>query len=189
VEREDPVNHDDETMKDIRRWYHDHGIPYQEDDWGPRDEVGESIGRQVEEGERTREVRSSASTPDRMWWWEKQQFPWRERTPSEREWANTLEDFFTPYLAMLPGPKLRLMEQVFNDTRTFAEVAEAGAYADRSGPRKAVQRALRDLTRRIAEDNPHWEPPADARRRNYAEEEEAARFVFVKYVTDRLGAS
>ena len=181
------MNPDDETLKDIRRWYHEHGLPYQEEDWGPRGLTGESAGPQVQEGERTKEVRSSASTPDRMWWWEKQQFPWRKRTPSEQEWAEALEDFFTPYLAMLPGPKLRLMEHVFNDLRTYDEAAEEAGYFDRSGARKAVQGALRALTRLIAEDNPEWEPPADGRRRNYVEEEEAARFVFVKYVTDRLG--
>lgn len=188
------MNPDDETLKDIRRWYHEHGMPYQEEDWGPRDLTGESAGMQRQEAEpgpggALSRVNPSDPTPDRMWWWEKQQFPWRARTPTEQEWAETLEDFFTPYLAMLAGPKLRLMEHVFNDLRTYDEAAEEAGYFDRSGARKAVQGALRALTRLIAEDNPHWEPPADGRRRNYVEEEEAARFVFIKYVTDRLGAS
>ncbi|MES2155991.1 MAG: hypothetical protein V4510_12730 [bacterium] len=178
--------HDDETLKDIRRWYQEHGMPYQEDDWGLRSATGESEGRQMQEPERG--TRSSASTPDRMWWWEKQQFPWRGRTPGEREWAETLEDFFTPYLALLPGPKLRLMEQVFNDTRTYAEVGEESGIS-RQGAHQSVQRALRALTRVIAEDNPNWESTGDGRSRDYDDEEEAARFVFVKYVTDRLGAS
>jgi len=179
---------DDElTAKDIRRWYTEHGMPYLEEDWGERAETGESSGPQVQEGERTKEVRSTAATPDRMWWWEKQTFPWRARTLEEKEWALALESFFTPYVALLPRPKGNLLQQVFNDLRTYADVGEE-AGIKRQSAHEAVERAVRDLTRLIASDDPLFRPPPDGRKRDYEEESRAARRVFVVFLRQHFAA-
>jgi hypothetical protein len=180
------MNPDDLTLADIRRWYHEHGMPYEEEDWGPRDEHGESAGPQNQRQERKDLVRSSDSSPGRLWWWEKQIFPWRPRTPHERDWANLLDDFFMPYIAMLPRPKLNLVQQLFNDLKTYTEVAEYEGTA-RSTAHENVQRAVRDLTRLIANDDPLFRPPADGRRRDYEEETRAARRVFIIFLNKRLG--
>lgn len=178
---------DDLTLADIRRWYHDHGMPFEEEDWGPRDETGESIGRQVQQPERSpgkdgsTSVRSTAATPDRMWWWEKQRFPWRERSIEEKRWLYLLDAFFAPYLAMLPRQKGNLVRQVFGEGMTYTEVGEEAGIA-RQSAHEGVQRAVRDLTRLIALDDPMFNPPRDGRRRDYAEETRAARRVFVVYL-------
>jgi hypothetical protein len=172
---------DDLTAADIRRWYHEHGIPYEDEDWGPRSEVGESIGQQVQEGERTREVRSTAATPDRMWWWEKQRFPWRERSADEKRWMYLLDEFFAPYIAMMPRPKGNLLRQVFGERATFSEAGTESGMS-KQGAQQATARAVRDLTRLIAHDDPLFRPERDGRRRDYEEEARSARRVFMVYV-------
>ncbi len=175
---------DDQTLADIRRWYHDNGMPFEEEDWGPRSETGESSGPQVQDREREGRdgIRSSASTPDRMWWWEKQRFPWRERTQGEKEWLYLLDAFFAPYIAMLPRPKGNLVRQVFGEQMTYREVAEEAGLFDRSGARKRVLAAVRDLTRLIANDDALFSPPPDGRERDHEAEARAARRVFMIYV-------
>lgn len=175
---------DELTLKDIRRWYHKNRMPFEEEDWGPQAETGESIGPQTQDREREGRdgVRSSATTPDRMWWWEKQRFPWRPRTSEEKRWLYALDAFFAPYLAMLPRPKGNLVRQVFGELLTYAEVADDEGLFDRSGARKRVLAAVRDLTRLIANDDPLFRPPPDGRRRDYEEEAKAARRVFVVFL-------
>jgi hypothetical protein len=176
---------DDMTLNDIKRWYHDNGMRYEHEDWGLRDEVGESAGEQHQTQERKDLVRSSDSTPGRLWWWEKQVFPWRARTRQEIDRQNLLDDFFAPYLSMLPYPKLNLVQQVFNDLSTYTELAQSEKRA-RSTVHEATALALRDLTRIIANDDPTFKQPADGRRRDYAEEQRAARNVLDAYLTRRL---
>lgn len=178
------TDHDDLTLRDIRRWYSDHGMPYLEEDWGERDESGESSGQQVQEGERTREVRSTAATPDRMWWWEKQHFPWRPRSDEEKEWALTLEEFFTPYVALLPRAKGNLLQQVFGDLRTYGDVGREEGKS-RQAAQQATQRALRALVQLVANDDPLFRPSTP---RDYEEESRAARRVFVLYLSERRSA-
>ena len=177
---------DEMTFADIRRWYHQHGMPYEEEDWGPRSEVGESIGLQVQPREREGRdgVRSTASTPDRMWWWEKQHFPWHPRSLVEKQWVQLLDDFFTPYLAMLPRPKGNLVRQVYGEQRTYTEVGQESGIA-RQSAHEAVQRAVRDLTRLIANDDPLFCPTPDGRRRSYDEEAQAAHRVFAAYLVTK----
>lgn len=172
---------------DIKQWYQDHGLPYLEEDWGDRDENGESIGPQTQQPQRAAgaSVRSIGSTPDMMWWWEKQAFPWRERGHEEAQWLALLDDFFAPYLALLPRAKGNLLRQVFGDLATYDEVATIEDLYDRSHARKATQRALRALTRLVANDDPLFRPNPDRRKRDYEEEARAARRVFMVYVNRR----
>ncbi len=116
-----------------------------------------------------------------MWWWEKQHFPWRERTADEKRWIYLLDAFFVPYIAMLPRAKGNLVRQVFGERLTYQEVAdEAGG--KRQSAHEAVWRAVQDLTRRIAEDDPDFVPPQDGRRRDHAAETEAAKRVLDAYL-------
>jgi hypothetical protein len=176
---------DELTARDIRRWYHKNGMAYEHEDWGPRSDTGESDSPQMQEGERTKEVRSTASTPDRMWWWENQTYPWRERGYAEKRWLYLLDQFFAPYLAMLPRPKGNLVRQVFGERQTYAEAGvEVGL--SRQGAQQSVARAIRDLTRLIALDDPLFrDPPGDGRKRDFEEEARAARRVFMVYVNKR----
>lgn len=166
---------------DIRRWYHENKVPYLEEDWGPRGETGESIGPQSQVRERTDTTITAPTTPDHMWWWEKQHFPWHRRSVSEKEWLRMLEDFFTPYLATMPRAKGNLLMQLYADLSTYAEIGERERIA-RQSAFEATRRALRDLTRRIAEDDPEFVPPEDGRRRDYEAELVSARRVLARYI-------
>ena len=178
---------DDWTAERIRKWYHKHGLEYDKEAWGPRSETGESATPQVQQPERSpgkggsTSVRSTDPTPERQWWWEKQHFPWRPRGADEKRWVHLLDDFFAPYIAMLPRPKGNLVTQVYGEQRTYAEVGEEAGIA-RQSAHEAVQRAVRDLTRLIADDDPLFHPPTDGRRRDYDEEARAARRVFMVYL-------
>lgn len=182
---------DEMTAADIRRWYQDAGMEYDPEDWGERSDTGESTGPQHQPPQRmtpyrgagSTSVRSSDSSPGRAWWWEKQAFPWREREYEERQWLELLDDFFAPYLAMMPKDKGNLLRQVYGDLSTYQEVA-ANEHVAKSTAHEAVQRAVRDVTRLIAEDDPLFRPPIDGRRRDFEEEARAARRVFMVYVSD-----
>ena len=173
--------------KDIRKWYHDHGIPYEAEDWGPRSETGESDGHQPvdrERADRHNFVLSRAATPEELWWWEKHAILWRPRSGEEADWLQTLDDFFAPYLAMLPRAKGNLVRAIYGDLATYEEAAQAEGIA-RQSAHEATKRAVRDLTRRIAEDDPLFRPPPDGRRRDYEDEARAARRVFMVYLARR----
>jgi len=178
------------TPAQIRRWYHKAGLDFQQEDWGTRNDTGESSGRQRQEPERSpgktgsTSVRSTDSTPARTWWWEKQHFPWQARGAAERRWIYTLDAFFSPYLAMLPRPKGNLVRQVFADGYTYTEVGQKVGMK-RQSAHEAVRRAVRDLMRIIAEDDPLFHAAADGRRRDYEDEARAARRVLMVYLEKR----
>ena len=174
---------DKETLHDIQRWYHNHQMPFLEEDWQLRSDTGESDSPQSQEGERTKEVRSSANTADRLWWWEKQQFPWRKRTHEEQEWQEKLDQFFAPYLAMLPRPKGNLLRSLYGDLRSFTELG-LDARTSRQAAFKAARSARRALIRLIAEDDPQFVAPVDGRTRDYEGEEYAAERVFFHYLEE-----
>lgn len=170
--------------KEIRRWCHDNGIEYIASDWGPRSDTGESAGEASYYGERqehrnvvrwdmtgllTGREQKSDSAP-----------VWAGRTPEDREYIEALEDFFDPYIAMLPRPKGNLIREYMGMRRTQRDIGRSEGVT-RSAVTHALKRALRDLTRLIAKDDPEWVPPADKRRRDYEGEKEAAERVFGRY--------
>lgn len=181
-----------EELEDIRRWYEEHGVSFLTEDWQARTDVGESATRQHQPPEDhwkgAAHRRFLPHDPTEQWWWERQHFPWHPRTHEEREWQETLEDFFTPYISMMPRPKANLLWHVFGQGNTYQE-AGADEGMSRQGAQQAVKRALRDLTKRIALDDPLFRLPPDGRRRDYDEERRAARRVFVTYLTRRAGST
>lgn len=173
-----------EELEDIKRWYQEHGMPYVHEDWQYRDETGESATRQTQPPEERGGQRFVPRDPTEQWWWERQHFPWRPRTFEEREWQEVLEDFFTPYIAMMARPKANLLWQVFGVRATYAD-AGASEGISRQAAQQAVKRAVRDLTKRIAMDDVLYRPPTDGRRRDYEEEQRAAKRVFMVYLARR----
>lgn len=176
------------TPKQVRRWYHKAGLEYNEEDWGPRFESGESAGKPEDMRERRDLVgthkKVTAFGPGNVWW-ENQHYPWRPRTDSELEWYEVLEEFFVPYLSLLPKAKGNLLMEVFADQRTLVDLGTEASMT-RQGAHKAKQSAVRALTRRIAEDDPlGFRAPLDKRRRDYEEENRAARRVFMVYLSER----
>lgn len=179
------LNPDSLTMKNIARWYRKAGVPFVESDWGPRSETGESAGPQRDLDPRRDVTTPHESTPDRMWWWEKREFIWRRRTPSDQEWVEMLDDFFAPYLALLSRPKGNLVWQVYNGLFTYRQVAKEEWLRSRSSAHEAVFRAVQDLTRLIANDDPLFPPQPDGRRRDFEAERHAASRVLAAYLERR----
>jgi DNA-directed RNA polymerase specialized sigma24 family protein len=186
---------DGDILKDIKRWYHEHGVPFERQDWGERDyETGESAGPQVQapeysteregtvgERRRTTAVRSTDPTPANTWWWEDKKLPWPQRSREEQSWVEQLDAFFEPYMALLPRPKGNLVRQFINDRRTYQEIADY-AGVKRQSAHESVKRAFQDLTRLIARDDPLWREPADGRRRDHDAENRSARRVLFVYL-------
>jgi hypothetical protein len=178
--------------EEIRRWYVAHGLPYLEEDWGLRDDTGESARAQHQEPERTvddsgntQSVRSVDPSPANRWWWEDKQFPWEQRSRPEQDYVEALEEFYTPYIAMLSRPKQALLYEAFFQRRQFSDIAKDERMS-RQGARQATMRAVRDLTKLVAMDDPLYVPPADGRRRDYEAEALAARRVLAIYL-DKKG--
>lgn len=167
--------------KEIRRWCHDNGIEYIASDWGPRSDTGESAGPTAWISQEHRTTASwsmgnllkAADDPTAG-------SMWHDRTPEDREYIEALEDFFDPYIAMLPRPKGNLIREYMGMRRTQRDIGRSEGVT-RSAVTHALKRALRDLTRLIAKDDPEWVPPADKRRRDYEGEKEAAERVFGRY--------
>ena len=181
-----PTDDPDElTHKDIMRWYHKHGMPVEKEDWGPRDETGESIGQQTQEPERywedKKRKRVNPHDPAKDWWWEKAGLPWKARTPEDAEWVAILDAFFAPYLSLLPREKSNLIWHAYNSMSSFTSAAEEEGIS-RQAAQQGTVRALQDLTRLIAEDDPLFHPPRDGRARDHEEEARAARRVLMVYL-------
>jgi hypothetical protein len=179
--------------KDIRRWHHANGMEYIKEDWGPRDpETGEGLSPTPYWGDNAfgRESRpgmSMSMTPGRLDWLDAEGIIrplWAERSPEDRAVMESLEDFFTPYIATLPRPKGNLLREYMGMRRTQADIAREESRTQQAVS-AALVRAMRDLLRAIAKDDPDWTPPKDGRRRDYAGEREAAERVFDRYWKDR----
>lgn len=181
------MNPDDETLKDIRQWYHDHGIEYLSEDWGERDDVGESATRQHQMAERYFETtgrrRVRSMDPALSTWFDGMQFPWSPRPELDRAWITLLEEFFAPYLATLPREKGETLARLFNDRMTYQEAGEEAGIT-RQGAHRAVTRALQDLTLLIAKDDA-WFQNEKNRPRNHPMENRAARRVFMRYLAQK----
>jgi hypothetical protein len=172
--------------KEIRRWHHDHGVEYIPEDWTGRSETGETIARLPFWGDpRAREnmARRANMTPGGMQALDDsgQAAPlYAGRTAEDREYVMALEDFFDPYIALLPRPKGNLIREYMGMRRTEADIARTAGVTQQAVS-QALQRALRALTALVARDDPEWVPPADKRRRDYEGEREAAERVFDRY--------
>ena len=167
---------------EIRQWHEANGIDYIEDDWGDRFDTGESaVALSTDrEGLGPREQGNVFLLP---FFSENVRLvgAWG-RDPEAQRRAEALEDFFAPYLAMLPTRQGDLVRQLMNDQLTLSEMAKTGRLYDRSHAQKNLRSALRALTRLIANDDPDFEPTN--RPRDYEAEAAAAERVFDRYWRD-----
>ncbi len=202
--------------KEIRRWYREHGLEYLPGDWDRRGGTGESASYQPVTPERAPEFGASRSTSkkihplsdDRLVYEEamsaseQTSLPggvggthfqsrfhalWAaQRTPEDREEVEAMEEFWFPYLHMLPVPKANILWQVMNARLTYEQIGEARG-TSRQAAHDAVRTATRDLLRLVAADEPRFVPHADKRRRDYEGEEAAALHVLNRYWKGRFG--
>lgn len=169
---------DRSELDHIKAWYAGHGVPFEPEDWGERDPSGESLGRQHQKPEQDPHKRSVFRLPE---WYDGRTALWPQRTHEERMLHRELEAFFEPYLGLLPRAKGNLIRMVYGEQMTLREAGTEEGMVNRGSAHHALQRALQDLLRIIAQDDPDFQPPADRRRRDFEAEREAAERVFVRY--------
>jgi hypothetical protein len=174
-----------DDLKDVKRWYREHDMEYIAEDWGARDpETGEGLENADVRGGKWKGGRqaSTAFLNFTQWlsWLEDQGVVeplWRPRSVDDRAYVVALEDFFQPYLGLLPRPKGNLLAEYMGSRRTQADIAEATGRTQQAVSAQ-LKTALRALIRRIAEDDPAWTPPSDGRVRDYDGELRSAERVF-----------
>mgnify|MGYP003576198420 FL=1 len=170
--------------KEVQQWYRDHDVPYIPTDWGRRAETGEGLSDDINWEERPDIVRSADPTPVRMWWWERQTFPWQPRTAAESSMIDALEEFFWPYLAELGVDEGFMLHRYLFDRATYQEIAD-DLGSTRQNVHRRVKTAIRTVTRRVAQQNPDFVAESDGRRRNFEDEVEAARAMLNDYLERR----
>lgn len=156
------------TDKEVRQWYDAHGIEYLPEDWGDRDESGESAGKQSGRPERVGREPVVAYDPESLAQLEgKKQTTrgglgpdiltllWEQR--EDHVVLAALEEFFTPYLSWMPAAKRRVLDEYLLGRRTQEDIAgELGV--DQSTVsrhlRAAVRWVVRELGRDIRQDLP-----------------------------------
>ena len=166
--------------KDIIKWYEENGMEYIPEDWGPRNEVGESLSNDHQGQEKgiggTSKVAGGWFGAN-QWQLESGGIPfapiWPPRTPEEQEYVEALDEFFTPYLARLPLAKANVILAYLGERKTQAEIGATQGITQQ-GVSKELRSAVRQLTRLVALDDPDFTPPRDARRRDYRAEADAA---------------
>ena len=182
------------TTRDIiARWYREHGVDYEPQDWGRRDELGQSASPQYEPPERAgrplHEQRINPVEPSLFRILEEEgalSSWWRARSGEEREHVEAMEAFWAPYLAQLPRPKGNVLWQVMNARLPQADIArEAGT--SQQAVSKQLRQSMRDLVRLVARDDPAFVEAPDRRLRDYAKEQAAAIRVLNAYWRDLFG--
>lgn len=176
--------------KEVKDWHKKHPeVPLVETDYIGRLDSGETDAQEKatsyygswEAHSRTHLFSSEAGM---SWWWEDKVAPWAPRGWTEADWVIVLDDFFAPYLAMLPRDQGELVRQLINDRLTYAEVGQSRRVSRQAAHQRA-QTALRDLTLVIAQDDPAFRREADGRSRNFKAEAEAAERVFDAFLKRR----
>ena len=109
---------------------------------------------------------------------------WHARTDEEREVLEALEDFFLPYIAVLPKEKASVLDQYLGQRRTQEEIAAAQGVSQQAVS-KQLRTALRALINRIAADAHIHDEHLFA---NHQQGNgELAWFVFESYWFERFG--
>ena len=170
-------------LDDIKKWYAKNGMEYIPEDWeGSRTSYFGTKRKGADAGMVLRGYTAGDG------WWADKAYVWAHeaRTPQEQMYIELLEEFFTPYLALLSRTDGNLVRQLVLNTHrlTYAELAKKHGLARQSAWEKA-QRALQRLTRSIAEDDPQFEDPKDQRRRDFDAEQDAARRVLKAFILKR----
>jgi len=173
--------------KDARRWYAEHRVNVIPEDWGRRDpETGEGLENVGDAywGERNHADRvTKRGVASELLWFEDDGLLtalWQPRTDEERELIEALEDFFTPYIALLPKEKASVLDQYLGQRRTQEQIASAAGVSQQAVS-KQLRAAVRALIRLISAD---WELHDDFIN---ITDEQRAWFVFEAYWYERFG--
>lgn len=168
-----------EQKKQVRLWFHKHGVEYIPDDWGdPRYHHGSGNARPTgglpKDGQtHSLEYVQPYATP-----------PWKQRVSElEREKIEALEEFFQPYIAQLPVAKGQVLYEYMFLRRTLEEV---GGYRSKQAAHQALQRALQDLARIVAEDH-GYAGPEDKRFRDKNAETREMKLALNRFWSERFG--
>lgn len=178
--------------KDVVAWHLEHGIEYIPKDWGERDAVtGEGLENAGNEYWGEREHHSVSSwplTPAVLEAQAHRKTLWPPRSGSDRDVMDALEDFFEPYLSMLPRPKGNVVREYMGFRRTQSTIAERKGITQQAVSARLLS-AVRHLTRIIAIDDPLYRELAagDGRRSFQDEAPAAAQRVLNVYWTKRFG--
>lgn len=166
------------TAKQIRKWYHDHKVAYVKDDWRSSERFPHwgisSTGASTMDTPYLEHLESEGRAGS----------IWRPRNAADREYVEALEEFFAPYVAILPRPKGNLITEYTGMRRTQASLAESKGVTQQAVS-KALMSAMRALVHIIAKDDPAYVPPQDGRRRDFEGETQAAERVFVRFWLER----
>jgi len=176
--------------KSARHWYAEHKVNVIPEDWGRRDPAtGEGLENAGSAywGERNRSDRvTKRGLMSELLWFEDNgmlKALWHQRTDEEREFIEALEDFFTPYIALLPKEKASVLDQYLGLRRTQEQIADAAGVSQQAVS-KQLRAAVRALVRRIAQDGGLATLPGND---HSITDSERAWFVFDRYWLDRFG--
>ena len=172
---------------DVKRWYAEHGVEYIESDWGPRDpETGEGLGADPalpREGHDRVSIRDEQQLL-RLEEQGRLRFPWLERADATE--LAVLEDFLTPYIALLPRAQARVLDEWMYSRKSHREVAETLGM-DHSNVTKRLRTAVRRLIREIANDQRFMLEIVGEDPQDDVGDGELAWAVFLEYRKARLG--
>jgi hypothetical protein len=146
--------------KEVKQWYDAHGIEYLPEDWGERDDTGESIGKQSSIAQRVGRDKVPAFDPEVLNELEGDEggvvtLLWEQR--EDHAVLAALEDFFAPYLSWMPSPKRRVLVEYLLGRRSQEDIAvELGVsqQAVSKQLRAAVRWVVREIARGVRADAP-----------------------------------
>ena len=184
------------TRSEIKEWCKANGIEFIPEDWGQRDpETGEGLENDPYLPSRRDEKTYSLSGADELQGAELalrrggghvSLHLWPERGDADEDTVEVLDDFFEPYLSLLPRTQGNVLRQYMGERRTYGELG-----GHHSSAQERVERALRRLIRLVAEDDPNCPAPGGGRgnRRDFDGEVAAAHRVLDRYWQRRFGVS
>jgi hypothetical protein len=167
------------TEKEVRQWYDAHGMEYLPEDWDRRDAVGESAGAQHADRDRVGREWVHTLDPEVMYDMETDEggrimLLWSQR--EDHEVLAAVEEFFTPYIALMPAAKRRVLDEYLLGHRSQEDIArELGV--DQSTVSRRLWASARWLTRLVAQDTND----------STATDEQRAWAVFNEFWLDRFG--
>lgn len=142
------------TDKEVRQWYDAHGMEYDAEDWGPKGDNGESLGKQSSERARVGREYVSPYDPHSLYELEHDEggvvrLLWEQR--EDHAVLEAVEEFFAPHMAVMPGAKRRVLEEYLLGRRSQTDMAgELGV--SQQAVSKQLRSAVRWVVRDIADD-------------------------------------
>lgn len=166
--------------KETKRWYAEHGFDVFPADWGERSATGEGLSHDRMRQEPRVSLTKDGLPPYRGL------LVWLQRTESDRQVVEAVEDFLVPYLALMPDPKRRILDSYFADRKTQEAVGEVLGVSHQAVS-KQLRAAVRTLVRLIARDAARTATEATLLEENGYDDGARAWYVFARYWEERFG--